>query len=75
MAAISKPIEAVMAAGHRRQSANATIVSSPQILVVSHARPPRVDDDAAIATAFRFPRRAGRPRQWHNMIFCQYVKI
>jgi hypothetical protein len=38
MAAISKPIEAVMAAGHRRQSANATIVSSPQILVVGRAR-------------------------------------
>jgi hypothetical protein len=38
MAAINKPIEAVMAAGHRRQSANATIVSSPQFLVVGHAR-------------------------------------
>jgi hypothetical protein len=40
MAAISKPIEAAMAAGHRRQSANAAIVSSPQILVVGpRARP------------------------------------
>jgi hypothetical protein len=39
MAAISKPIEAAMAAPRRRQSANATIVSSPQFLVVGHARP------------------------------------
>jgi hypothetical protein len=38
MAAISKPIEAAMAIGHRRQSANATIVSSPQFLVAGHAR-------------------------------------
>jgi hypothetical protein len=43
-----------MAAPHRRQSANATIVSSPQFLVVGPRAP---DDDAAIATAFVF--RAG----------------
>jgi hypothetical protein len=58
MAAISKPIELAMAAGHRRQSANATIVSSPQALVVGpRARPLHVDDDAAKQPLFVFRAR------------------
>jgi hypothetical protein len=58
MAAISKAIEAAKAAGHRRQSVNATIVSSPQILVVGpRARLLRVDDDAAKQPLFVFRAR------------------
>jgi hypothetical protein len=58
MAAISKAIEAAKAAGHRRQSVNATIVSSPQILVVGpRPRPLRVDDDAAKQPLFVFRAR------------------